>query len=192
MTELLDLTPAARRMAAVVAGIPDAALDAPTPCPAYSVGDLLDHVASLTVAFTRAATKDLGEQGSPPPGNAANLDAGWRDTIPADLEALAAAWREPAAWQGMTRAGGIDMPGEVAGIVAVDELLVHGWDLARATGQDFDADEAALDATLGFYSMFDDASRGDAFGPAVDVPASAPALTRVVGASGRDPEWVPG
>jgi uncharacterized protein (TIGR03086 family) len=192
MTELLDLTPAARRMAAVVAGIPDAALGAPTPCPAYSVGDLLDHVANLTVAFTRAATKDLGEQGSPPPGHAASLDAGWRDTIPADLEALAAAWREPAAWQGMTRAGGIDMPGEVAGIVAVDELLVHGWDLARATGQDFDADEAALDAALGFYSMFDDASRGDAFGPPVDVPASAPALARVVGASGRDPEWAPG
>jgi uncharacterized protein (TIGR03086 family) len=192
MTEHLDLAPAARQMAAVVAGIPDDALASPTPCPKYTVGDLLDHVAGLALAFTRAATKELGESDTPPPAEASRLAADWRTRIPADLDALAAAWRGSAAWEGMTRAGGIDMPGEVAGIVAVDELVVHGWDLARATGQDFDADAAALTAALAFYSMFDDASRGDAFGPAVAVPATAPALARVVAASGRDPEWTPG
>jgi uncharacterized protein (TIGR03086 family) len=189
MTDQLDLAPAAHRLATVVAGIPDAALGSPTPCETYTVGDLLDHVAGLAVAFTHAATKQLAGSGTPEPGDAARLVADWRTRIPADLDALAAAWRDPAAWQGMSRVGGMDVPGEIAGVVAIDELVVHGWDLARATGQDFDADEAALGAALGFYSMFDDASRGDAFGPAVDVPATASALARVVAASGRDPEW---
>jgi len=180
-------------MAALITGVPDDRLGAPTPCPKYTVGDLLDHIGGLTVAFTSAATKDLGESGSPPPGDAANLAGDWRTRIPADLEKLGASWREPGAWQGMTRAGGVDMPGEVAGVVALDELIVHGWDLARATGQDFVPDGASLDAVAGFYAMFsgpdDEAARGDAFGKVVPVADDAPKLDRVIGLSGRDPSW---
>jgi uncharacterized protein (TIGR03086 family) len=191
MADTLDLTPAARRMAAVVAGVRDDALTAPTPCSQYTVGDLLDHIGGLTVAFTRAAKKELGESGNPPPGRAELLGDDWRTRIPADLDALAAAWRDSDAWQGMTRAGGIDMPGEIAGVVAVDELLVHGWDLAKASGQDFDADDATADAALGFYAMFGDGDRGDAFGAANPQPATASKLDQVIGLSGRDPGWSP-
>ena len=67
---------------------------------------------------------------------------------------MAEAWRAPEAWEGMTRAGGIDLPGEVAGLVALDELVVHGWDVARASGQDFTCDEASLEAVHGFVSQF--------------------------------------
>ena len=191
MTDQLDLTPVARQLAVVVANVPEGALTRPTPCSRYSVGDLLDHIGGLAVAFTRAAKKDLGELGTPPPGDASLLGDDWRMRIAADLDALAEAWSEPDAWQGMTRAGGIDMPGEIAGIVATDELVVHGWDLARATSQDFQVDDDAAAAALGFYSMFGDADRGDAFGPAVDVAESASTLDRVVAASGRDPNWMP-
>lgn len=191
MAEPIDLTPAAQRLAALVAGVPDSALNGPTPCAQYTVGDLLDHIGGLAVAFTRAAKKDLGEAGAPPLGDASHLPDDWRDRIPADLEALAAAWQDPAAWQGMTRAGGIDMPGGIAGVVAADELLVHGWDLARGSGQDFDADDATTDAALSFYGMFGDNDRGDAFGPAVEVPDSASKLERTVALSGRDPSWSP-
>lgn len=44
---------------------------------------------------------------------------------------MAGAWKDPAAWTGMTRAGGVDLPGEIAAAVAADELVLHGWDLAR-------------------------------------------------------------
>ncbi len=44
----------------------------------------------------------------------------------------------------MTSAGPIEMPGEIAGLVALDELVVHGWDLARATDQPYDVDDATL------------------------------------------------
>lgn len=57
--------------------------------------------------------------------------------MPRQLTDLVEAWRDPAAWAGMTEAGGVRMPAEEMGVVALDELVLHGWDLARATGQPF-------------------------------------------------------
>ena len=95
----------------------------------------------------------------------------------------------------MTRAGGIDLPGEIAGIVALNELVVHGWDVARASGQDYDVDPVSLEAAHGFVAQFSgpgqEASRAGLFGPVVDVAADAPLLDRVIGMSGRDPGWAP-
>ena len=51
---MLDLEPATQRMATLLAGIPDGRLGAPTPCPAYTLGDLVEHVGGLSLAFTAA------------------------------------------------------------------------------------------------------------------------------------------
>ena len=48
----------------------------------------------------------------------------------------------------MTKAGGVDLPGEVGGLVALDEVLIHGWDLARATEQAYRPTDAEADAVL--------------------------------------------
>ena len=195
MADMHDFTPATSRMAELVSGVPEHSLDAPTPCSNYTVGDLLDHIGSLTIAFARIAAKSGGGGGSPPPGDAANLVPDWRARIPADLERLAVAWREPDAWTGMSSAGGFEMPGDVAAAVATEELVVHGWDLARATGQPFESDPASLGVALGFLEQFSTpetaASRGDAYGPVVEVADDAPMLDRVVAFSGRDPNWSP-
>jgi hypothetical protein len=61
---LVDLEPASRRMADLIGGVPDALLDAPTPCPAYALGDLVDHVGGLALAFTAAARKTTADGGS--------------------------------------------------------------------------------------------------------------------------------
>ena len=191
---MIDLEPATRRMADLVRNTPDDMLGGPTPCPAYSVGDLLEHVGGLALAFTAAATKaSIDSDSRPPSGDASRLPDDWRTRIPADLTALAEAWRDPAAWTGMTRAGGIDLPGEVAGVVALDELVVHGWDVARSTGQDYDCDLASLEVVHGFVMQFSgpgqEAQRAGLFGPVVDVPDDAPLLDRVIGMTGRDPGW---
>lgn len=89
----------------------------------------------------------------------------------------------------MTAAGGIEMPGEIAGLVALNEVVVHGWDVASAVGADYDPGEAELEAALAFIGSFPDDDRGEAFGPPIDVPADADLLDRVVAASGRDPSW---
>ena len=193
---MIDLEPATRQMAALIGGVTDAQLGNPTPCPDYSVGDLLDHIGGLSLAFTAAARKDLGgPAGQGPSGDGSRLDSNWRQEFPARLAALAEAWRVPSAFEGMTQAGGIDLPGEVAGLVALDEVVVHGWDLARATGQRYECDESTLEFVRGFVAQFavpdQDAESNGLFGPAVPVAADAPLLDRVIGLTGRDPSWSP-
>ena len=192
----VDLEPATRRMAELISGVGDDLLDRPTPCPAYTLGDLLDHVGGLALAFTAAATKATGDTGSQgPSGNASRLGDDWRTRIPRDLAALAQAWRDPAAWRGMTQAGGVELPGEVAGLVALDELVIHGWDVARASGQAYDCDAGLLEVVHGFVAQFSgpgqEAAREGLFGPVVEVAEDAPLLDRVIGLAGRDPAWSP-
>ena len=47
---MVDLTPAAQRLADLVARVSDDELSGPTPCPAYALGDLIDHIGGLAVA----------------------------------------------------------------------------------------------------------------------------------------------
>lgn len=190
-----DLHPPARELATLLKGIRDPDLAAPTPCATYTVADLLDHVMALAVAFRHTAEKSPMPPGESPPGegSAAHLDPAWRDVLPSRLDALATAWEDPAAWAGESEAGGVRAPAEVLGTVAAAELVLHGWDLARGTGQPFPAAPAAVEAALAFLSMLSapgmEESRGGAFGPVVAVPDGAPALDRALGLSGRDPGW---
>jgi uncharacterized protein (TIGR03086 family) len=185
-----DLEPAARRLGQLVANVSDEQLRAPTPCPAYTLGDLIDHVGGLSIGLAASAEKRTLES-SAPSGDASGLGDDWRTRIPRDLLRLAAAWREPEAWRGMTRAGGVDLPGEVCGLVTLDELVVHGWDVARSSAQDFDCERPTLEAVRDFLAAFDapTADDGGPFGPPVAVPDTAPLLDRVVGLAGRDPGW---
>lgn len=95
----------------------------------------------------------------------------------------------------MTRAGGIDLPGEVAGLVALDEVVIHAWDVARASGQPFECDPATLEAVHGFVAQFSgpgqEEQRQGLFGPVIEVARDAPLLERVIRLSGRDPAWSP-
>lgn len=188
-----DLTAAARQIESLLPGVADERLDAPTPCRGYRVGDLLDHLMGLTVAFRATAQKAPMPPGESPPGegSAAHLDPRWRELLPERLDALAAAWRDPAAWTGESCAGGVTAPAEVLGGVAAAELVLHGWDLARATDQPFAADPDAVAATLGFTAVISapgmEEARGSAFAAPVAVPDDASDLERALAQSGRDP-----
>jgi uncharacterized protein (TIGR03086 family) len=189
----LDLGPQTEELARLVAGVTDERLAGPTPCPEYAVRHLLGHLAGLAAAFRDAARKDLGATTDTSPGSALpDITPGWREELPEVLAELAEAWRDPAAWTGMTRAGGVDLPGDIAGLVVIDELVIHGWDLARATGQGYDPDPAALETCHAFLAAsVDDPDRGEIFGPVVTVEPEASLLARAVGLAGRDPEWAP-
>jgi uncharacterized protein (TIGR03086 family) len=187
---MIDPTQACQRTADVLANVTDDQLGAPTPCERLRLRDLVAHVGGLALAFTAAARKEFGPLTDTPPVEGVPLDEDWRMAYPARLAELAQAWREPAAWTGMTRAGGVDFPGEVGGIVALTEVVIHGWDVAAATGQDYDVDPATLDAVLPHVTAI--AAQGPVeglFGPAVPVAEDAPALDRAIALSGRDPSW---
>ncbi|WP_225836344.1 TIGR03086 family metal-binding protein [Streptomyces sp. NK08204] len=189
---IVDLGPQTRIVARLAETVTDEQLSAPTPCPDYAVRNLLAHVQGLSVAFRDAARKDFGPTtDTSPNAHVPDLGPGWREELPKALAELADAWRDPAAWTGDTRAGGVPLPGAVAGAVAVEELVIHGWDLARAIGVPYEPDRAALESGHGFLlGMAQDPSRGEgAFGRVVPVPSGAPLLDRAVGLSGRDPGW---
>jgi uncharacterized protein (TIGR03086 family) len=196
---VLDLDPAAREVVRLLDGVDDELLDRPTPCADTPVAALLDHLMGLALAFTWAAQKtapppDAGPAG---PGQATgkHLDPRWRALLPQRLERLVAAWNDPAARAGTTQAGGVTMPAEQMAVVALDELVLHGWDLARATGQEFRCDPASTAAVLAFTTAAarpeNLGRRAGLFGPVVDVPADAPPLDRALGLAGRDPGWTP-
>ena len=189
---MLDLTPATDQLIRVIRGVDDDDLDRLTPCQGLTVGGLLDHVDGLAGAFAAAARKDpvMG----PPSADRRRLSDDWRARIPERLTDLASAWTAGDAWQGMTEAGGVSLPGEMAASVAIDEVIVHGWDLATATGQYFEADPELLQVAYSFVQ--DSVEQNPAgtpglFGPPVPVPDDAPLLHRLLGLTGRDPGPVP-
>ncbi|WP_026412706.1 TIGR03086 family metal-binding protein [Actinomadura oligospora] len=193
-----DFEAAAQRLNGVLAAIPDDAMDAPTPCENFTVATLLDHVVGFTSAFTLVARKAVASGASRPPApDAEHLAADWRTRVPEQLKELVEAWREPSAWEGMSEAGGVPLPSAVLARVALDEMILHGWDLARATGQSYDvpADEAEICVELfaGPPTPDEDAPAppDGAFGSPVPVADDAPALDRLVARSGRNPAWTP-
>src|SRR5687768_11367536 len=102
-------------MASLLEIVSEDQFDLPTPCPEARVGDLVDHVGAFTKGFTAVARKDVDGSEAPAKADAANLEVGWRARMVADLATLAEAWRDPAAWEGMTSAAGVPLPGAVAG-----------------------------------------------------------------------------
>jgi uncharacterized protein (TIGR03086 family) len=196
MAEIVDLGPAARHLSDLLERIDDNQLGAPTPCGESTVGDILDHVNGLAQAFAAAATKDLGPVTSTPRApDAARLSPGWRVDIPNHTATLTQAWMDPAAWEGMTQVGGVSLPGEVAGRIALNEIVLHSWDLARAIGLPYQQDPGLLETCLAslsaMYPPEDLERRKGIFASPVDVPADAPLVDRVVAFSGRDPRWNP-
>ena len=192
MTTALDLAPQAAEVARVIAGVRDDQLTDPTPCDGTSVAAMLDHFVGLTVAFRLGAEKAPME--GAPSADADHLPADWRERLPAQLDALVAAWDQPEAWDGTTEVGGVRMPAAAMGVVAANEVLVHGWDLAVATGQPYAVDALTAEACLEFnkgFAVGAPEARDAMYGPVVPVPSDASLFDRLLGATGRDPAWAP-
>ncbi|WP_084525772.1 TIGR03086 family metal-binding protein [Nocardia vaccinii] len=188
-TPMFDLENAATLLEQVVADIADDQLSARTPT-AMTVGEMVQHVLGFTEGFRQGATKEsIGA--SVPPSQAApqTLPQDWRSRVPAQSKALVAAWREPAAWEGETEVGGAAGPAPQMARFALDELIVHGWDLARATGQPFAPTEQDLVVLLEMLGDTPPEGVPGLFGPRVAVPPDASLLDRVIGLTGRDPAW---
>ena len=197
MPDQFDMTPTASAVVDLVREVRDEHLDVATPLPSQTVADILDHLMSLSAEFRRAATKETMAADYPAtaggPGSAAALAADWREELPRRLERLAHAWSEASAWQGTTKAGGVEMPADMVACVAADELVMHGWDIARSIGADFEPDEASLQAAYVFVRMASEPEfpREGLFGPVIEVDDAEPLFSRALGLAGRDPDWRP-
>lgn len=172
----------------IVAGIQPGQLSEPTPCKEWDVRALLEHTIGVINRFRSTALRE--------PHSEATLLV--RDDVGDDFiasyrtaaDATLAAWSKPGALEGMARLPvGSEMPAPVAAGINVTDTLVHGWDLAKATGQQVVIDPALVEAALEFSRSFvtDEIRTRGAFGPVVPVPDEASATDRLVGFLGRQP-----
>ncbi|WP_344540095.1 TIGR03086 family metal-binding protein [Streptomyces levis] len=183
--ELLEL--ARERAVPVVRGIGDGALAAPTPCAEYDVKALVNHLFQVIVQFQRLAAKQASDFGEPADVVSAGPD--WRERLAREAERLVAAWSAPGAEEGTT--GAMGMPARLVGSMALLDLTVHVWDLARATGQDDPgADEAVVAELAGAVDeLAPTARRMGVFGEPVPEPEGASAFERLLARTGRNPSW---
>lgn len=187
---MIDMTPACEGTAQLLHHVTDEQLTRATPCRDMNLAALISHIGGLSMAFDAAARKEFGGLTDTPPEISEQLDDEWRTDYPKRLAAMADAWRKPAAWEGMSRAGGVDFPADVGGMIALTEVVVHGWDVARATGQPYDVDAQTLAAVLPHVTAFAEQGPVDGlFAAAVPVAEDAALLDRVVALTGRDPRW---
>ncbi|MEU3610731.1 TIGR03086 family metal-binding protein [Streptomyces sp. NPDC006872] len=181
--ELLGL--ARERAVPVVRGIADATLAAPTPCAEYDVKALVNHVFQVLVQFQRLAAKEASDFGEAP--DRVGEESDWRAGLLAEADRLVAAWSVPGAEEGTT--GAMDMPARLVGSMALLDLTVHLWDLARATGQEYRAaDDAVVAELAGAVAQLEPTARKmGVFGEPVAVAEGASEFERLLARTGRDP-----
>jgi uncharacterized protein (TIGR03086 family) len=163
----------------VVGGITQDQLDRPTPCAGFDVRGVLEHMIGGATAFAAAFRGEA-------PG-APDLRDPLAGFAPA-LGDLVAAISEPGALERTVAAPFGEVPGETFARFVVLDGLVHGWDLATATGQPYDPpDELVAEVDAFARQALDPLRDGATFGPAVAPPAGASPLERLVAYTGRTP-----
>ncbi|TDB84950.1 TIGR03086 family protein [Actinomadura sp. KC216] len=187
-----QMLPAAMAAVRIVRQVPGDLMDAPTPCPEWDVRALINHLVLWTGRGETAARK-LPPDG-PDEGHDFTAEPGWADRFEEKARRAAEAWQDPAAWEGNTSLTGNKdgMPAEFIAGILFGECVLHGWDLAAATGQDPDFPpetvRTAWEVTRGTAEM---TREYKLFGEEVPVPEDAPLLDRLIGLTGRDPHWKP-
>lgn len=172
----------------VVHGTRPDQLGSTTPCPRWDVRKLLNHLiggAALIAAADAGETVDY----SNPPDFTSEDHAGEFDR---NTKAAIEIFRAPGAMERTFELPWGQTPGNAALGLLLSDMVVHGWDLARATGQEFRVDDDIAEAIYGMTtSMMEPRGgfpRGDNFAPPVDVADDAPAKDRMLAYLGRDPK----
>jgi uncharacterized protein (TIGR03086 family) len=176
--------------AKIVTGTPAGQLRAPTPCAEWDVRALLNHVIG-TLWLAQGLLSDSQPRYSVAPGGLPPVDVAGEDPAAAYAEASAAALAAAGTGDALTRVHVTplgEMPGPaLAGFTTLD-ILVHGWDLAKATGQPAGLDEHLAAQMLGFAEQAITAdTRAPRIGPALAVAEDAPVTDRLVAFMGRQP-----
>lgn len=193
---------AVRILGPVMEAVTPAQYALPTPCQGMTVRDLLEH---LVMVVRRIASAGRDEPPSTWPTDAADVaDGQWPAAVRRAAHELQRAWTDDTLDRPTVVPWGVFPGAEVLGIYT-NELTVHTWDLASATGQEVEWDAGALEAAwAAIRRQLPSADRSpmwkatkarlppdhpweDPFGPAVPVPDDAPLLDRLIGWNGRTP-----
>ena len=168
---------AAAHTRSAVAGVDASQMGHETPCADWTVEELLNHI----IGGASLGASAFG-------GSAVEADSAL-GAYDGATEAAIAAMNIEGAMEGMvTGAGGGEMPGGYFATLLAMDNLVHGWDLAKATGQSTDLPEDLVDIIYAdFEPQMDRFRQGDNFGPEVSQPDDAPTQDKLIGMMGRAP-----
>ncbi|MET1008177.1 MAG: TIGR03086 family metal-binding protein [Propionibacteriaceae bacterium] len=183
---------AAHEVTGVVRRIDTEDLTRPTPCTDFALRELINHFIGTTAALARVGRREALDS-EDPYGASQNPSAGdWQTQLATNLDQLASVWAESQAWEGTVDMGGGDMPATMIGEMALAEILLHGWDLARASDQRLTvSDEVGKELLRSIEETGELGRQMGAYGPEVAVDEKAGAFERALAASGRDPGWSP-
>ena len=192
MTQTTDPREIHRRAMAqtesIVAGVGPGQLGLPTPCAEYDVHALLSHMVG---GLNRVAIAGEGGDALARPARADDVpDDGWLAAYRAAADRAAAAWADDAKLDALVELPWGKVPGRIAVAGYTQEILTHGWDLARATGQPTERDpELASWALAGARRILPAEARGAGvpFGPVVAVPPGAGPYAQLAAWLGRQP-----
>lgn len=175
--------------AEIVKSVPAGQTGKPTPCADWDVRTLLNHVIG-TLWLAAGLFSDQPPRYPMAPGGLPPTDLAGDDPAVAYAEASAAALAAAGAGDALTRVHSTplgEMPGPgLAGFTTLD-ILVHGWDLAVATGQPADLDGRLAAHVLDFaaQALATPDSRAGRIGPALTVPGGSPVTSQLVAFLGR-------
>jgi uncharacterized protein (TIGR03086 family) len=170
--------------AKLVAGLTPAELEASSPCAGWDVRATLNHLLGATWMFTLV---NQGRTADEDTGDVIGDDAGL--AVAAAAKENLASWRQPDAFEGDRSYFFGTFPAPGAAMLNLEEVVVHNWDVAKATGQELtiDPEVAQMVYDWDVSISLDDFRDHGAFGPEVAVPASASVTDRLIGLLGRQP-----
>lgn len=166
MDDITTLRRAVDDATRIVDGIGSDQRDLPTPCPDFTVGQLVDHLVDGAASFATA----LG------------VDPGADRSFKAIGQSLVAAFEQPGVLDGAVTLPWGEYPGAVVLQQAAGEVAIHAADLAHATGQPL-GDDAVYERV--FELVGDDWRVENVLGPALPCADDAPLLQRVLAFAGR-------
>ncbi len=172
----------------IVAAVGQDQLGLPTPCSEYDVRALLSHMVG---GLTRIAVIGEGGDGLAVVPRADGVpDDGWLAAYRTVAARVLSAWADDARLDALVEVPWGKVPGRIAVNGYIQEILAHGWDLAKATGQPTEGDpELAVRVLAISRQILPAQSRGGEipFGPVVEVEADAAPYARLAAWLGRQP-----
>ena len=184
-----EMAAAAAEAARVVSNVPDGTLNQRTPCGDWDLRTLLNH----TILWTSYSAERRAHGGSVDEelmSKDFTADPGFRADYARQIRKAIDAWGDPAAWEGDRDMMGSPTPAADIGAMLLMETALHGWDVARATGQEFSADDTTAAALLHIVAAQAELFRQyQGFADPIQPPPNATAFERALTLSGRDPGW---
>jgi uncharacterized protein (TIGR03086 family) len=164
---------------------------AKTPCPDWDLRTLLNHTILWTSysAERRAYGESVAEELMSKDFTA---EPGYVQAYQAQIDKAVDAWSKPEAWAGDRNVMGSATPAADIAAMLIMEMVLHGWDVAKASGQDYRCDDAVARNVLETVQAQGDMFRQyQGFAAIVPVPDDATAFDHALALSGRDPGWKP-